>query len=57
MSAPLAYSSIAKDYLMTNIKRYRSTYTKELNNKDLQALELNSTTTRQVNELLEQIIE
>lgn len=57
MSAPLAYSSIAKDYLMTNIKRYRSTYTKELNNKDLQALGLNSTTTRQVNELLEQIIE
>ena len=57
MSAPLAYSSIAKDYLMTNIKRYRSTYTKELNNKDLQTLELNSTTTRQVNELLEQIIE
>lgn len=28
MSAPLAYSGIAKDYLMTNIKRYRSTYTR-----------------------------
>lgn len=57
MSAPLAYSSIAKDYLMTNIKHYRSTYLKDLNSKDMEVLELNSTTTRQVNKLLEQIIE
>lgn len=54
MSMPLAYSNIAKDYLLINIKRYQSKYTESIR----QSTEgLDSATIRQVNILLPQIIE
>lgn len=54
MSAPLAYSSIAKEYLMANIKRHNSQYTKDLNGD---TSKLDSATIREVNLLLPQILE
>lgn len=52
LATPMAYSSIAKDYLLANIKKYRATYEVELKEKSMETLGIEKAQTKRVNQLL-----